>query len=398
MIATGAVAAFLPVVHGRFVLLLPLTVLAMIGVAMFTQPRRYQPLVAGLSTCVVVYLAFDQLNSYLRNDLYVASVGKEDRILERMTTLSEWPRILRSAAGQMWYLISTSFGLAFVGLAVLSLATWQHLSKRSWREAIPALYIIGVLGAVALTASAQLAYVTRADHLIYGRYVEAVSPVLVAIACAALLTSFRWRLWGLALSVVVVLTVILLIATDGDRLREMMAANRYFSAPNAIALDWTRERFAPIGYVVLATIFIAISIVIIMLWWRSATNALVFLGCIGALATIYTATQTVIPYNEIRSEMILDNRIKELTEEGERSDTRVAVNFNTRAANAFVHYRYLVHPIQLVLNNVSNPVPVDVNCVVSISSKPPARTGWIERGDEPELDLTLWMRQGQDTC
>ena len=398
MIATGAVAAFLPVVHGRFVLLLPLTVFAMIGIALFTQPRRYQALVAGLSTCVVVYLTFDQLNMYLRNELYVASVGKEDRILERMTTLSEWPSILRSAAGQMWYLVSTSFGLAFVGLAVLTLAVWRHLPKRSWREAIPAMYVIGVLGAVVLTSSVQLAYVTRADHLIYGRYVEAVSPVLVAIACAALLTSFRWRLWVLGLAVVAALTVVLLIATDGDRLREMIAANRYFSAPNAIALDWTRERFAPIGYVVLAVIFISIAVVIMMLWWRSATYALVFLGCIGALATIYTATQTVIPYNEIRGNLILDNRIRELTEEGERSDTRVAVNFNTRAANAFVHYRYLVHPIQLVLNNVGNPVPVDVNCVISINSRPPAQTGWTQRGDEPALDLTLWMRQGQDSC
>jgi hypothetical protein len=106
----------------------------------------------------------------------------------------------------------------------------------------------------------------------------------------------------------------------------------------------------------------------------------------------------VIPYNEIRGNLILDNRIKELTEEGERSDTRVAVNFSTRAANAFVHYRYLVHPIQLVLNNVSNPVPADVNCVVSINSRPPAQTGWTQRGDEPELDLALWMRQGQDSC
>jgi hypothetical protein len=398
MIATGAVAAFLPVVHGRFVLLLPLTVFAMIGIALFTQPRRYQALVAGLSTCVVVYLTFDQLNMYLRNELYVASVGKEDRMLERMTTLSEWPSILRSAVGQMWYLVSTSFGLAFVGLAVLSLAVWQHFSKRLWREALPAVYVIGLVGAVAFTSSVQLAHVVRPDHLIYGRYVEAVSPVLVAIACAALLTSFRWRLWGLALTVVVALTVILLIATDGDRLREMIAANRYFSAPNAIALDWTRERFAPIGYVVLAVIFISIAIVIMMLWWRLATNALVFLGCIGALATIYTATQTVIPYNEIRDELVLDNRIKELTEEGERSDTRVAVNFNTRAANAFVHYRYLVHPIQLVLNNVGNPVPVDVNCVISINSKPPATTGWMQGGDEPVLDLTLWMRQGLNSC
>jgi hypothetical protein len=398
MIATGAVAAFLPIVHGRFVLLLPLTVLVMIGIALFTQPRRFRPLMAGLTTCVVVYLTCDQLNMYLRNELYVASVGKEDRILERMTTLSEWPSILRSAAGQMFYLIATSFGLAFVGLAVLTLAVWQHLSKRSWREAMPAIYVMGIVGAVALTSSVQLAYVTRADHLIYGRYVEAMSPVLVVIACAALLTSFRWRLWVLGLAVVVALTAILLIATDGDRLREMIAANRYFSPPNAIALDWTRDTFAPIGYVMLAMIFSGIAMGILMLWWRSATYALVFLGCIGAFATIYTATQTVIPYNEIRDELVLDNRIKALTEEDKRSDTQVAVDFNTRAANAFVHYRYLVHPIQLLLINHKNPVPGNVNCVVSINTKPPAATGWMQRDDEPELDLTLWMRQGQDSC
>lgn len=398
MIATGAVAAFLPIVHGRFVLLLPLTVLTMIGIASFNQPRKYRALAAGLFACVIVYLAFDQLNAYLRDDLYVESIGKEDRMMQRMTTLSEWPHILRSAAGQMWYLIATSFGLAFVGLAVVSLTVWQYFSKRSWREAIPALYIIAMVGAVALTSSVQLAHITRPDHLIYGRYVEAVSPVLVAIACAALLASARWRLWGIGLSVTAILTAILLIATDGDRLREMIMANRYFSPPNAIALDWARDTFAPIGYVVLAVVFVAIAAIIILLWRRSATNALVLLSCIGALATIYTATQTVIPYREIRDELVLDNHIESLTEESERTETDVAVEIDTRAGNAFVDYRYLIHPIQLVAIEDDESVPTDVNCVISTDTEPPAATGWTDSGDEPALDLTLWMRQGLDSC
>lgn len=403
MIATGAVAAFLPIVHGRFVLLLPLTVLAMIGIALFAQPQttqqqRYKALAAGLATCVVVYLAFDQLNAYLRDDLYVESIGKEDRMVERMTTLSEWPHILRSAAGQMWYLISTSFGLAFVGLAVVSLSVWQHISKRSWREMMPALYIIAMVGAVALTSSVQLAHITRPDHLIYGRYVEAVSPVLVAVACAALLSSMRWKLWGVAIAVIATLTVILLLATDGDRLREMIVANRYFSPPNAIALDWTRDTFAPIGYIVLTIVFIAIAAIISVLWRRSATNALVLLGCIGALATFYTATQTVIPYREIRDELVLDNQIENLTEDDEHEETDVAVEIDTRAGNAFVDYRYLVHPIQLIAIEADESVPVDVNCVISTDTEPPSITGWTDRGDEPTLDLTLWMREGLDSC
>lgn len=398
MIATGAVAGFLPIVHGRFVLLLPLTVLAMIGIALFAQSRRYRALTMGLSTCAVVYLVFDQLNAYLRDDLYTESIGKEDRMVQRMTTLNEWPHILRSAAGQMWYLISTSFGLAFVGLAVLSLALWQHISKRSWHKATPALYVIAMVCAVALTSSVQLAHVTRPDHLIYGRYVEVVSPVLVAIACAALLTSARWRLWGMGLSVVAILTAILLIATDGDRLREMIMANRYFSPPNAIALDWTRDTFAPIGYVVLSIVFIAIAAIIIVLWQRSATNALVLLSCIGALATMYTATQTVIPYREIRDDLVLDNQIKSLTDNDEREDTDVAVEVDTRAGNAFVDYRYLVHPIQLVAVEDGENVPTDVNCVISTHTEPPGDTGWTDSGDEPALDLTLWMRQGLDSC
>lgn len=398
MVATGAVAGFLPIVHGRFVLLLPLTIFAMVGVALTTPPRRYKALTAGLSMSVFVYLLFDQLNAYLRDDLYAESIGKEDRMVQRMTTLNEWPHILRSATGQMWYLISTSFGLAFVGLAAMSLAVWRHVSKRSWREVIPALYVIAMVGAVALTSSVQLAHITRPDHLIYGRYVEAVSPVLVAIACSSLLTSARWKLWGLGLSVIAVLTAILLIATDGDRLREMIVANRYFSPPNAIALDWTREAFAPIGYLVLTAVFIAIATIIVLLWRRSATNALVLLGCIGALATIYTATQTVIPYREIRHDLVLDNQIERLTEDEKREDTDVAVAVDTRAGNAFVDYRYLIHPIQLIAIEYSETVPNEVNCVISTEAEPPDTTGWTNSGDEPALDLTLWTRQGLDSC
>lgn len=398
MIATGAVAGFLPIVHGRFVLLLPLTVIVIIGAGLLATPRRYKIIAAGLGACAAVYLAFDQLNAYLRDDLYVESVGKEDRILQRMTTLSEWPHILRSAAGQMWYLVSTSFGLAFVGLAVITITAWQRASQRSWRDVLPVGYIIAMVASIALTSSAQLAHITRPDHLIYGRYVEAVSPVLVAVACAALLTSPRWKLWGVGLSVSALLTVVLLIATDGDRLREMITANRYFSPPNAIALDWTRNAFAPIGYVVLTVVFIAIAISMIVLWRRSAITALVLLGCISALATTYTATQTVIPYREVRDNLVLDNRIENLTDEDERSDTDVAIDIDTRAGNSFVDYRYLVHPIQIVPIDDSNVVPVDVNCVISTDSEPPSATGWADRGDEPELDLTLWMRQGLDSC
>lgn len=398
MIATGAVAGFLPIVHGRFVLLLPLTALAIIGAGLATQPRRYAMTTAGLSACAVVYLAFDQLNTFLRDDLYVASVGKEDRMLNRISTLSEWPHILRSATGQMWYLVSTSFGLAFVGLAVMAIAGWQYLSQRSWRNALPVVYVIGMVCGVALTSAVQLAHIIRPDHLIYGRYVEAVSPVLVAIASAALLTSVRWKLWGIGLLVIAGLTATLLIATDGDRLREMIVANRYFSPPNAIALDWTRDLLAPIGYVVLSVVFIAIAAALIMLWRQSATTALVFLSCIGAVATIYTATQTVIPYREIRDDMVLDNQIEQLTEKNKRGDTDIAINIDTTAANAFVDYRYLVHPIQIVSIDNGNIVPADVNCVISTDTDPPAETGWTQRGDEPVLDLTLWVRQGLDSC
>jgi hypothetical protein len=398
MIATGAVAGFLPIVHGRFVLILPLTVAAIVIAGMTIRPRRYGLIVAGIASCAVVYLMFDQLNASLRDDLYVASLGKEDRMVERMTTLNEWPHILRSATGQMWYLISTSFGLAFVGIIAVAAAMWRHISERSWRHAMPVAYVVTMVAAVALTSSVQLAHITRPDHLIYGRYVEAVSPVLVAIACAALLVSGRWKMWWIALSAMVLLMGILLVSTNGDRLREMLIDHRYFSPPNAIALDWARDAFAPIGYVVLTAVFAAIGVVVIMMWKRSAVTGLVLLGCISAGATIYTATQTVIPYREIREDLVLDNRIESFTPDKERNDTDIAIDIDTRAGNAFVDYRYLVHPIQIVPIDDDSVVPTDVNCVISTDAEPPADTGWSNQGDEPQLDLTLWMRQGLDSC
>jgi hypothetical protein len=134
------------------------------------------------------------------------------------------------------------------------------------------------------------------------------------------------------------------------------------------------------------------------MWHKSATTAVVMLCAIGSLATIYTATQTVIPYREIRDDMVLDNHIERLTDADKRSDTDIGIDIDTTAVNAFVDYRYLVHPIQVLPIDNGDTVPRDVNCVISTDTKPPAETGWTDQGAEPVLDLTLWMREGLDSC
>jgi hypothetical protein len=410
MLAIGATAGFLPIVHGRFVLVLPLTVVAMIAVVLGAEQRQLRHLVVGVISALIVYAIFNRMNATLRDDLYLASFGKEDRMLRRLLTLNEWPHILRSAAGQMWYLISTSLGLVFVGLAAIVAIILKQAKQRLWTETIPFMFTLGAVVAIVLTSALQLTNVTRPDHLIYGRYVEVVSPILIVIAGATLVSakwhhagnikfsSWSFKAWIAAMCAMVLLFLALIIAGGGDRLHNMLMNNRYFSPPNAISVDWTRSLFVPIGYVTLTIGFLLLTSVLVSTWWRSPAIGIVLLGTLGSLATVYTATQTVIPYRESREELVLDERIDQLTLNKATNDTEIAVNIDTPATDVFVDYRYLVHPIQLLPVTDNQVIPHDVNCVISDESTPPSVNQWVAMGTEPSLDLTLWVRTGLNSC
>jgi hypothetical protein len=182
----GASTAALWAVHGRMVSAVVLTavVVGWLGVRRRLHPGTVVTvggvLAAGL-------WAADLLNAYLIDHNYGGSAPNEAS--ERLGELWDGHGLRTAAAnllGQTWYLAVASFGLAAVVFArALEFARPRRTSARDGLS--PVIPIVAALTVLLLGISA-VAFPdrTRPDMLIYGRYVEVVTSVLVAFGVALL--------------------------------------------------------------------------------------------------------------------------------------------------------------------------------------------------------------------
>lgn len=200
-------------------------------------------------------------------------LGKVDNLTSMI-----WPPTL---LGHVWTLLSTSFGLAGVGLACLA---WMVRTRQHERWA--ATLLLGVLGVLA-TSVVFLAAGSRADQIVYERYVSPTTPVLVAVAVACLATRtgpLRTAVAGSALALAGA-GVALAAGYEDER---MVGAVQKFTVPTLTSLDlptvgWG-EAFAerihagPITALALA----GTAAVVVVARWRPAG----WVGVLGAWALV----------------------------------------------------------------------------------------------------------------
>ncbi|MCP4958939.1 MAG: hypothetical protein GY925_06665 [Actinomycetia bacterium] len=132
--------------------------------------------------------------------LYSAERGNSASVT-RLLDADAFESVLR-VAGRSWYVVVATAGLAVVGAASAVSRPPHHSVTRRATVVVPVMVLI-------VTAVGQ-ASTTRADLLIYGRYVEATLLPLAALgALAAIAREIRW--WMLA-------PVVLLVAAAGTLL------------------------------------------------------------------------------------------------------------------------------------------------------------------------------------
>lgn len=177
--ATGALWA----VHNRMVVAVALAVGGLIWLAVW---RRLRPAAAalGLAIIALALLGVHFLDSYLIDHNYAGSAP--DELSERMDDLFQFSGLrtaLANLAGQTWYLVVATFGLAVA-------AAWDFLRRRRGDAEDRPPPVLGVLLALTalllLISAAAFPERTRPDMLIYGRYTEVVAPALIAFGLAAL--------------------------------------------------------------------------------------------------------------------------------------------------------------------------------------------------------------------
>ncbi|MEU8322803.1 hypothetical protein AB0C33_30960 [Nonomuraea sp. NPDC048881] len=238
----GGLAGYAMAVHLRGTVVLAVTLLAMAGMLIagrrgpagrfFARRRgvaagtataglsiaRRRGAAAGLVAAVVAAGAATALNRVLSAALYPGGARDLSGLLaERVSGLDGQAWALAGAAGQLWYLIAGTWGLAGVGLAG-AVAVVARRSAPGPRRVLAAVLLATTLG-IAYASSAALPDEHRIGNYAYGRY----------LACVAL----AWTLAGL---------LVLARAGRGAVVRHALAAAGLLAATGGVVVRYAGDR------------------------------------------------------------------------------------------------------------------------------------------------------------
>lgn len=253
------------------------------------RPAATSVAVGGLALAGVL-----ALDAVVVHDLYqgITSGSRLDKV-ENLTSMIWGPTLL----GHVWTLLATSFGLAGVGLVALG---WLVRQRRDlWATTI----VLAVLGVLA-TSVIFLAAGSRADQLVYERYLSPTTPVLVTVAVACLAARIGPVLIAAAGSVAVLVGggAVLANRYEDDRL---VGAVQKFTVPALTSLDlptvgWG-EAFPTrihVGPITVLAVVAAVAVVLVTRWRPAgaagviaAWAAFVAIGSAGNLRPFVTVWQ-----------------------------------------------------------------------------------------------------------
>lgn len=177
--------------------------------------RRPSVAVTGAVSLAASYVVFDRLGNLLDSLLRRSEMGRGESFLAHLTETT--PGLIgRAFVGQLWQQTIGSFGLFAVGLVVVAVWCWREVR---WRRLGRATWLAGAL--VASTAVSVLTWAqpdrmlpdhaVRLDAWLYGRYVDPLTSLVVALALAAVVRGLRTRTWAWSLGLAATVCLIAML-------------------------------------------------------------------------------------------------------------------------------------------------------------------------------------------
>ena len=193
-VATGLCAAALWTAHGRMIVVVALTGATLCWCAL-AQRRRggADAAVAGFVALAAGLASGMLLNGWLLDRNYGGAAPSElERVRASLGDVDGVMAVLTNLAGHGWYVLVATLGLALVLFVEDVPRAAARLVRRRPEPADPLLALVALATLGLLAASALwLAVRDRPDQLVYGRYVEPVVPILVALGIVALARAGR---------------------------------------------------------------------------------------------------------------------------------------------------------------------------------------------------------------
>jgi len=398
VVGLGLFTGLMPALHGRFTLLIPVVGLVFLWWGIQRLISRRVSLLA-LFVTAIGYEGSRLLNQFVKRSLYEASYDQESRLLRRLFNPSVWPALLRTMAGQTWYLTATSCGLVGVGIAF---AIWRIRSEGGVRTVTADPQRLGLLVLVAsslliiFTGGLQLLYGARGDHLIYGRYVEILVPALLVVACVGLEKSFvlAQRAWLLTGLFVGALSLIYVLIDRGDGVKGGYSRNDIVF-PNIVGTDVVRYLVTP-SLVNFGAVFVLAALVLWTVSRLHGTWSVVVLTVALAAGSMYSGSRSILSRTDD-----LEATTQTLAKVKDSGTQLVGFDMGVRNDRSYYYLRYKLHPIKIVRFDISGPdavIPVEYSCVYGMPNKPPTDGQWAIVADEVVLQRVLFQRVGTTRC
>jgi hypothetical protein len=207
-VAGAAVAGW--ATHGRMFILVPLTVIALLTLAV--RGRLGKLAFASAVGCLVAgVFAAHRFEAFLIAENYAGREFHEfTRPIAAIASLQGIGAVARNLVGHTWYLLVATLGLVALFLAAEGFPRLMQGVRRDAEEAdVIVLLVLATTAGLLAVSVMSFPVLGRSHHLIYGRYVDPVVPALLAVSFARLmavdrLPRLRWLLAGLALATLAV--------------------------------------------------------------------------------------------------------------------------------------------------------------------------------------------------
>ena len=398
VLGLGLFTGLMPALHGRFTLLIPVVGAVFLWWGIQRLISRRIALLA-LFTTAVGYEGSRLLNQFVKRSLYEDSYDQESRLLRRLFDPTVWPALIRTMAGQTWYLTATSFGLIGVGV---TFAVWRirsdggarTVSSDSQRLGLLVLVVSSLL--VIFTGGLQLLYGNRGDHLIYGRYVEILVPALLVVACAGIEKAFvlAQRAWLLTGLFVGALSLVYVLIDGGDGVKGGYSRNDIVF-PNIAGTDIVRYLVSP-SLINFGAVFVLAAVVLWTVLRRHGTWSLVALTVALAVGSMYSGSRSILTRTDD-----LEAATQTLPNVQESGTQLVGFDMGVRNDRSYYYLRYKLHPIKIVRFDISGPdavIPGEYSCVYGMAKSPPSDGQWTIVADEVVLERVLFQRVGTTQC
>jgi len=398
VLVLGIGTGLMPALHGRFTLLLPIVCLVFVWWGWRKDISRLVS-IGAIAATAVSYFGSRQLNSFVKGALYGNSYDQETRLLNRLLDPSVWPALVRTMTGQSWYLIATSGGL--VGVAVIYAISRVHAdggvrTVRTDPQRLGALVLLASALLIIFTGGLQLLYGNRGDHMIYGRYVEILVPVLLILACVGVEKSalLARRTWIITAFLIMCVAFLYVLVDRGDGLKGGYS-RRNVVWPNITGADVMRYVVSP-GLLTFGLVF---ALIAVGLWWvsrRSGSGAIVILTIALAIGSVYSGQKSILTRTGD-----LEATTQSLQMVRDSGTNLVGFDMGVRNDRSYYYLRYKLHPIKIVRFDLSGPDAVigsEYSCVYGFPNKPPADGQWTIVADEVVLQRVLFRRLNASHC